>query len=119
MTYANTLTFAPLFWAPSGERARAWDDLRAEHPGLDGARVAESGPQLHVQVERTMGTGRERIALVCRVAAAFSAPFQVYPSSWGDGTGSVIWAQFTYGGVRVCLETTTCTCHPDREDAAA
>ena len=80
---------------------------------LDGARVTVIGTDLHVQVERTMGAARDRIALVARIAASFGVAFQAYPSSWSAGTGTVTWAAFSYHGQQVCLETTDCSCHPD------
>ena len=116
-SYPNTITFRVgrflMFKPPSGRQARAWDALRAGHPEVDGARITQSGAFLNVQVERTMGTGSERIAIVMRLARAFGAPIQVYPSSWDAGTGTVTWVLFTYEGVQVCVETAVCSCHPD------
>ena len=115
--YPNTITFgigSRLISAPpEGATAKAWDALRAGYPELDGARVTVIGTDLHVQVERTMGAARDRIALVARIAASFGVAFQAYPSSWSAGTGTVTWAAFSYHGQQVCLETTDCSCHPD------
>lgn len=116
-TYPNTVTLRigsrTVMRPPHGSVAEAWEALRAECPEIDGARITESGRYLNVQVERTMGTARERLALVVSVAEQFGAPFQSCPSAWADGSGTTVWAAFAYRGIQVCLEAADCSCHPD------
>lgn len=115
--YDNTLTLRigdwNMFGPPQGSMAAAWDALRAEYPEVDGARIADGGNCLHVQVERTMGTVAERLAIVGRLAAALGAPGRSDPMTWDGGHGTVTWALLNYHGEQICVETSDCTCHPD------
>jgi hypothetical protein len=120
--YKNTITLDPIFSPPKGAQARAWDAFRAEYPQVDGARITSSGsrtgPYMSVQIERTMGTAAERVAIVTRLADAFAATVQVMPMTWaGHGKGSIAWVLVTYHGQQICVETSVCSCHPDGEQS--
>jgi hypothetical protein len=111
--YKNTITLDPIFAPPKGAKARAWDAFRAKYPQVDGARITSSGSFLNVQIERTMGTAAERVALIDRLASQFSTAMEVSQMTWEDGSGTVTWVLVTYHGEQFCVETSVCSCHPD------
>jgi hypothetical protein len=115
--YKNTITVgrgkSAIFSPPSGAKADAWDALRTLRPELDGARIADGGSCVHVQVERTMGTVAHRTAVIDSLAEAFRSPLETHETSWDAGTGTVWWTVISHAGEQFCVETTDCSCHPD------